>query len=75
MQVKINLNNPPTTPINVDLQWSIKVQKPKNGFWAKLFREHNRVKRDLQLSITDIIVPKDIECDSSKLFSILYYWS
>ena len=72
MQVKINLNNPPTTPINVDLQWSIKVQKPKNGFWAKLFREHNRVKRDLQLSITDIIVPKDIECDSSKLFSILY---
>lgn len=38
MQVKINLNNPPTTDkINVDLQWRVQVTSPKKGFLPKLF--------------------------------------
>lgn len=72
MQVKINLNNRPVSPVNVDLQWSIKVNKPKEGFLAGLLRKHNRVDRDLRLSIDDIRVPKEVICDENKLFSILY---
>ena len=72
MQVKINLNNRPKAPINIDLQWSIKVTKPKDGFLAGFFRKHNRIDRDLRLSIDDIRVPKEVVCDQEKLFSILY---
>lgn len=73
MQVKINLNNPPTTDkINVDLQWNVQVMSPKAGFLAKMFRKHNRVGRDLRISVSDIKVPEDIVCDKSNLFSILY---
>lgn len=73
MEVKINLNNPPTTDkVNVELQWSIKVEEPKPGLIAKMFRKHNRVNRDLRLSVTDIRVPQDIVCDRTNLFSILY---
>ena len=73
MEVKINLNNPPSTDkVNVELQWNIQVTNPKPGLMAKIFRKHNRVNRDLRISVTDIKVPKDIVCDSSNLFSILY---
>lgn len=73
MQVKINLNNPPTTDkINVDLQWNVQVTSPKSGFLAKMFRKHNRVGRDLKISVSDIKVHEDIVCDKSNLFSILY---
>lgn len=73
MEVKINLNNPPTTDkVNIELQWNIQVTNPKPGLMAKIFRKHNRVNRDLIISVTDIKVPKDIVCDSSNLFSILY---
>lgn len=72
MQVKINLNNPPTTDkINVDLQWRVQVTSPKKGFLPKLFRKHNRVTRDLKISVSDIIVPEEIVCNKSNLFSIL----
>lgn len=73
MEVKINLNNPLTTDkVNVDLQWNIEVTDPKPGFLAKIFRKHNRVNRQLKISVTDIRVPNDIVCDSNNLFSILY---
>ena len=73
MQVKINLNNRPTAEkINVDLQWSVQVTSPKSGFFAKLFRKHNRVSRDVKITVTDIIVPEEIVCDKTRLFSILY---
>lgn len=72
MQVKIKLNNRPTTPINIDLQWSIKVNQPKEGFFACLFRKHNRIDRNLRLTIDDIVVPSEVICKKSKLFSILY---
>lgn len=73
MQVKINLNNRPTAEkINVDLQWSVQVTSPKGGFFAKLFRKHNRVSRDVKITVTDIIVPEEIVCDKTNLFSILY---
>lgn len=73
MQVKINLNNPPTTDkINVDLQWNVQVTSPKSGFLAKMFRKHNRVGRDLKISVSDVKVPGDIVCDKNNLFSILY---
>lgn len=73
MQVKINLNNPPSTDkINVDLQWNVQVTSPKVGFLAKMFRKHNRVGRDLRIAVSDIRVPEDIVCDKSNLFSILY---
>lgn len=73
MQVKLNLNNPPTSDkINVDLQWRVQVGAPKPGVLARLFRRHNRVTRDLKLSVSDIIVPQEIICDKDKLFSILY---
>ena len=58
MEVKINLNNPPSTDkINVELQWNVNVTKPKGGFLAKIFRKHNRVNRNLRLSVVDIRVP------------------
>ena len=73
MQVKINLNNPPTADkINVDLQWRVQVTSPKGGLFAKLFRKHNRVSRDVRITVSDIIVPQDIVCDKNNLFSILY---
>lgn len=73
MQVKINLNNPPTADkINVDLQWRVQVTSPKGGLFAKLFRKHNRVSRDVRIEVSDIIVPQDIVCDKNNLFSILY---
>lgn len=73
MQVKINLNNPPTTDkINVDLQWNVAVTAPKSGFLPKLFRKQNRIGRDLKLTISDIKVPEEIVCDKNNLFSILY---
>lgn len=73
MQVKINLNNPPTADkINVDLQWRVQVTSPKGGLFAKLFRKHNRVSRDVKITVSDIIVPQDIVCDKNNLFSILY---
>ncbi|MBQ8361209.1 MAG: hypothetical protein IJX44_04585 [Bacteroidaceae bacterium] len=73
MQVKINLNNPPTADkINVDLQWCVQVTSPKGGLFAKLFRKHNRVSRDVRITVSDIIVPQDIVCDKNNLFSILY---
>lgn len=73
MEVKINLNNSPTTEeINVELQWKIQVTSPKSGLMAKIFRKHNRVNRKLKLSISDIKVPKDIVCDMNNLFTILY---
>lgn len=73
MQVKINLNNPPTSPtVNVDLQWNIQVTEPKSGFFAGIFRRHNHVSRDLRISVSDLHVPDEVVCDRSKLFSILY---
>ena len=73
MQVKINLNNPPAADkVNVDLQWRVQVTEPKRGSLAKLFRRHNRVTRDIRITVSDIIVPKDIVCDKDNLFSILY---
>ena len=73
MQVKINLNNPPVNDkINVDLQWNVQVTSPKSGFLARMFRKHNRVGRDLRISVSDIDLPQDIICDKEKLFSILY---
>lgn len=73
MQVKINLNNRPSAEkINVDLQWSVQVTSPKGGFFAKLFRKHNRVSRDVNITVTDIVVPKEIVCEKGNLFSILY---
>lgn len=73
MQVKINLNNPPTNDkINVDLQWNVQVTSPKAGFFASMFRKHNRVCRDLKISISHVQVPQEIVCDKGKLFSILY---
>ena len=73
MQVKINLNNPPTADkINVDLQWRVQVTSPKGGLFAKFFRKHNRVSRDVRITVSDIIVPQDIVCDKNNLFSILY---
>ena len=74
MEIKIDLNNPSATEtVNVELQWNVDVLEPKPGFLPKLFRRHNQVERELQLSITDLVVPDEIVCDKSKLFSILYH--
>ena len=73
MEVKINLNNPPTTDkVNVELQWNVQVTNPKPGLMAKIFRKHNRVNRNLKITVADITVPKDIVCNTENLFSILY---
>lgn len=73
MEVKIKLNNPPTTDkVNVELQWNVQVTSPKSGFLPKIFRRHNRVSRKLKIGVTDIKVPKDIVCNPDNLFSILY---
>lgn len=73
MQVKLNLNNPPTNDkINVDLRWCIDVIKPKPGFMARLFRKHNRVHRKLNIGISNIEVSPEIICNKDNLLSILY---
>ena len=50
----------------------MQVTSPKGGLFAKLFRKHNRVSRDVRITVSDIIVPQDIVCDKNNLFSILY---
>ena len=71
MEVKINLNQPPTQKVNVDLQWKIDVTKPKSGRLAKIFRKKIRVERNIKVTVTDISVPDDIVCDRDTLFSFL----
>lgn len=73
MRIKIQLNNRPAEEkVNVDLQWSVQVTSPKGGLLPKVFRKHNRIIRDLKISVSPISVPDDIVCDKEKLFSILY---
>lgn len=73
MQLRINLNNPPSSDkINVDVQWNVEVLKPKGGFLPRIFRRHNQVERFLKISVSNINVPQDIVCDKNKLFSLLY---
>ncbi len=71
-QIKIDLKNPSTDKVNVELQWNVKVLEPKRGFLPGIFRKHNRIDRQVGISITDINVPDEVVCDRSKLFSILY---
>ena len=73
MQIRIKLNNPPIEDeVSVGLKWNVEVNKPKDGFLPKLFRRHNQVSRNLKVSIDNIMVHEDIDCDKSKLFSIYY---
>lgn len=73
MQIRIKLNNPPIEDeVSVGLKWNVEVTKPKSGSLPKLFRRHNQVSRDLEVSIVDIKIADDIVCDKKKLFSIYY---
>lgn len=74
MQVQIKLNDRDRSqkPINVDLQWNVEVTEPKKGWLPGIFRRHNQISRDLKLTVTNIVVDKEIDCDKNKLFSILY---
>ena len=71
-QIKIDLKNPSTDKVNVELQWNVKVLEPKRGFLPGIFRPHNRIDRQVRISITDIKVPDEVVCDRNNLFSILY---
>lgn len=71
-QIKIDLKNPSTDKVNVELQWNVKVLEPKRGFLSGIFRPHNRIDRQVGISITDIKVPNEVVCDRNNLFSILY---
>ena len=73
MQIRIKLNNPPIEDeVSVGLKWNVEVTKPKSGSLPKLFRRHNQVSRDLEVSIVDIKIADDIVCNKKKLFSIYY---
>ena len=46
-QIKIDLKNPSTDKVNVELQWNVKVLEPKRGFLSGIFRPHNRIDRQV----------------------------
>lgn len=68
MEVRINLKNRPTEPVNVKSQWKFDVIKPKPG----LFKKFTRVEKDVKISISNLKIDEDIICKKNLLFSVLY---